>query len=339
MSTGNHAPSRSFSLAFSLSFILTWLTGQAQNSSANDNAPVEKATQKIIKLPTEGFVWPNQPPKDCPFEQSKQLGGVYFTGTYHTRGYGDTWYPSGRPTAIMYSPWTDGTTEGMTSVSIENDTDWKIATTGNAVMIGDDPQNLIVKNTSPPQKASPKPFEGRYPCGSLVYNGVWYYGTYCLGPPPDHEARRLRLQLADPGTDARLPHLDRLRQDLDALAAFAREAALPRAGETLGRGEDGRAALRRFRQEHGAFARRQGVPGRHGRGRERSEAALRQFELDLGRSGLSRPGDAEHREYQRHQEVRVLRRARRRRASRSGPAISPRSSRSWIGTTTWASPR
>ena len=28
----------------------------------------------------------------------------------------------------------------------------------------------------------PAPYEGRYPCGSLVYNGVWYYGTYCLHP-------------------------------------------------------------------------------------------------------------------------------------------------------------
>jgi hypothetical protein len=30
--------------------------------------------------------------------------------------------------------------------------------------------------------SSPRPYEGRYPCGSLVYNGVWYYGTYCLHP-------------------------------------------------------------------------------------------------------------------------------------------------------------
>jgi hypothetical protein len=30
--------------------------------------------------------------------------------------------------------------------------------------------------------SSPRPYEGRYPCGSLVYGGVWYYGTYCLHP-------------------------------------------------------------------------------------------------------------------------------------------------------------
>ena len=31
-------------------------------------------------------------------------------------------------------------------------------------------------------KSDPHPYEGRYPCGSLVHNGVWYYGTYCLNP-------------------------------------------------------------------------------------------------------------------------------------------------------------
>jgi len=31
-------------------------------------------------------------------------------------------------------------------------------------------------------KSDPSPYAGRYPCGSLVFNGVWYYGTYCLHP-------------------------------------------------------------------------------------------------------------------------------------------------------------
>ena len=56
------------------------------------------------------------------------------------------------------------------------------ARTGNAVLIGDNPLQLTVHNTAPPQPASPKPYQGRYPCGSLVHDGVWYYGTYCLGP-------------------------------------------------------------------------------------------------------------------------------------------------------------
>jgi hypothetical protein len=31
---------------------------------------------------------------------------------------------------------------------------------------------------------NPAPYGGRYPCGSLVYKGVWYYGTYCLLETP-----------------------------------------------------------------------------------------------------------------------------------------------------------
>ena len=34
----------------------------------------------------------------------------------------------------------------------------------------------------PFEKSDPSPYTGRYPCGSLVHNGVWYYGTYCLHP-------------------------------------------------------------------------------------------------------------------------------------------------------------
>lgn len=117
----------------------------------------------------------------CPFAQSKQFDKIYFTGAHHTRNYGDTWYPSWASDGNLYSPFADGTTEGEEAICIE-DENYKLPRTGNAVMIGDDPRNLIVKNTCPPQLASPKPFEGRYPCGSLVYNGVWYYGTYCLGP-------------------------------------------------------------------------------------------------------------------------------------------------------------
>jgi hypothetical protein len=55
------------------------------------------------------------------------------------------------------------------------------ATTGHAVIEGDDPLNLVVYSLGI-QMASSKPYEGRYPCGSLMHNGVWYYGTYCLGP-------------------------------------------------------------------------------------------------------------------------------------------------------------
>ena len=122
--------------------------------------------------------WPSQPPAGCPFEPSKDLVGIVFTGVYSDYQLGDTWYPSWASNGNMYSPWTDGGVEGVTSSS----GDGEKATTGSAVMMGDDPLKLVIKNASPLQIASAKPYLGRYPCGSLVHNGVWYYGTYCLGP-------------------------------------------------------------------------------------------------------------------------------------------------------------
>jgi hypothetical protein len=122
------------------------------------------------------LLWPSEPPQDVPFEQSRDLVGIVFTGIHSDYRAADTWYPSWASDGNLYSPWTDGTTDGMPSSS-----GGRGATTGQAVMSGDDPLNLTIKALGT-TKGDPHPYEGRYPCGSLVYNGVWYYGTYCLGP-------------------------------------------------------------------------------------------------------------------------------------------------------------
>ncbi len=141
-------------------------TVQAQDATPRQNEP------------EQGFDWPSKPPAGCPFESSTMLTGIHFTGRHSDYHCGDTWYPSWASDGNLYSPWTDGNTDGVNSNS-GNGTN---AVTGNAVLIGDDPLHLQVKNTAPPQAAAADPYAGRYPCGSLVYNGVWYYGTYCLGP-------------------------------------------------------------------------------------------------------------------------------------------------------------
>ena len=86
----------------------------------------------------------------------------------------DTWYPSWAADGNLYSPWTDGRVNGLGSNSSGDD-----ATTGYTTILGSDPLNLVVTNQGV-FKSSPRPYAGRYPCGSLVYHGVWYYGTYCL---------------------------------------------------------------------------------------------------------------------------------------------------------------
>ena len=146
-------------------------------SAANDkNTPTDAKN---------GFVWKSVIPDDCPFERSQTVTGIFFTGRHSDYRCGDTFYPSWASDGNLYSPWTDGKTDGIGCSSGRGEK----AHTGHAVMIGDDPLKLIIKNTSPPKKASAKPYNGRYPSGSLVHNGIWYYGTYCLGPAGSHNHR------------------------------------------------------------------------------------------------------------------------------------------------------
>ncbi|NQT03980.1 MAG: hypothetical protein HQ580_18285 [Planctomycetes bacterium] len=146
------------------------------------------AGEKNVKYqPKSGPVlWPSEPPENIPFEQSKELVGILFTGKHSDYRLADTWYPSWASDDNLYSPWTDGKTDGISSSSGGPN-----ATTGQAIMIGDDPLNLKIKALGL-SKGNPHPYQGRYPCGSLVYNGIWYYGTYCLGPAGSVEHNGMR---------------------------------------------------------------------------------------------------------------------------------------------------
>ena len=137
----------------------------------------------------EPFVWKSDEPNDIPFAKSELFRNIRFTGKSRHYNVGDTFYPSWASDGKMYSPFTDGVTDGVVSSSQirgfhdENghlliDT---TSTTGQAIIEGNDPLNLKIKALEN-HYASSHPYAGRYPCGSLLYNGVWYYGTYCLGP-------------------------------------------------------------------------------------------------------------------------------------------------------------
>ena len=136
----------------------------------------------------EPFVWRSEPPKDCPFPPSELFSELRFTGKTRYYPNADTWYPSWASDDKCYSPFTDGVTDGVFSRSwteVEEKEGQVIVnmmtTTGQAVIEGDDPMNLT-RTALENQEASAYPYGGRYPCGSLVYNGIWYYGTYCLSP-------------------------------------------------------------------------------------------------------------------------------------------------------------
>jgi hypothetical protein len=129
------------------------------------------------------FVWKSEVPPDSPFELSDEIVGLGFLGFKSGYHYGDTWYPSWSANDTLYSPWTDGVSkradgyeEGSSSWDGPNHNE-----TGQGVIIGNDPMKIIAYSTGIYHSPS-APYQGRYPCGSLIYNGVWYYGTYCLDP-------------------------------------------------------------------------------------------------------------------------------------------------------------
>jgi len=82
--------------------------------------------------------WRQDVPPDCPFEMSEDFAGVRFTGAHSNYQVGDTFYPSWAGDGNLYSPWTDGVTNGVKCTSGGGiKTGHK---TGHAVMIGDDPE-------------------------------------------------------------------------------------------------------------------------------------------------------------------------------------------------------
>jgi hypothetical protein len=141
-------------------------------------APGQKAAQTAPKVETIKL-WPQYVKMDSwavklPVPRSEAIVDIGFTGRYATYEHADTWYPSWASDGNLYSPWTDGEVGKVGCSSAGKD-----ARTGQAKIEGDDPLHLKITNLGT-VAGDPAPYEGRYPCGSLVHNGVWYYGTYCL---------------------------------------------------------------------------------------------------------------------------------------------------------------
>ena len=149
--------------------------------------------QKAVATQEEhGRVWASETPPDCPFPKSNDITGIAFTGRHARYADADTWYPSWAEDGDLYSPWTDGTVNGIKSSSLG-----RKATTGYATILGDDPLKLRIVDVGV-YRGNPAPYQGRYPCGSLVCNGVWYYGTYCLLDSDGDPAKGLNWDILGP---------------------------------------------------------------------------------------------------------------------------------------------
>jgi GH43 family beta-xylosidase len=167
------------------------LHGTATRGTPISEVPTLLPPSVTEKRAFDPLVWVSGIPADCPFERSTNLVDIEFSGQHSDYRFADTWYPSWAADGNLYSPWTDGPLfdEHSTSDAIAPDTNsyggFRLvrgkATTGQAILVGDDPRRLEVRSLGK-VPADPHPYGGRYPCGSLVHQGIWYYGTYCLGP-------------------------------------------------------------------------------------------------------------------------------------------------------------
>jgi hypothetical protein len=154
---------------------------------------IAQETRLGTKEVTAPFKWTGNIPSGIPFKKSDKFSEIIFTDRYANYTNGDTWYPTWAEDGNLYSPWTDGyILDNNQSAYVPfdkahpdypcNSLDYmgRAAATGQAKITGNDPLNLKIENLKPRIEASPLPYGGRYPCGSLIYNGVWYYGTYSL---------------------------------------------------------------------------------------------------------------------------------------------------------------
>jgi hypothetical protein len=118
--------------------------------------------------------WNQKAPREAPFAASPFQLGISATGAFASYTVADTWYPSWGSDGQLYSPFTDGEVHGLRSWSVG-----ETATTGHAIISGSNPLDLKVHSAGV-IAASPGPYGGRYPSASLMLDGTWYYGTYCL---------------------------------------------------------------------------------------------------------------------------------------------------------------
>ena len=199
-------------------------------------------------VPAAGAVWPSEPPADCPFPASADAHRhrLHWPSCgIHRRRYVVSVVGGRREPVFAVDRW-------------QSQRAWlqfqrHQCHTGNAKIIGDEPLHLQVVDQGV-YVSDPSPYAGRYPCGSLVYKGVWYYGTYCLHPngTVPHDG----MNYNGPGSDPLSGSATRQTSVRPGSRRLARRPK-PLFGENGPPGrarQDRLAALRGFRQEPGAFA-------------------------------------------------------------------------------------
>lgn len=153
-----------------ISVLLLFLVAASSVVSAeNDKSCI--AINKIYNR----TIWGNSVlPPDAGLRQSDTFGGITFTGRYASYTNADTWYLTYASDGTMYSSYTDGAVNGEKAWSPRPRC---------ARVTGYDPLGLSVEAIGElidHNGGGGKLSFGRYPCAQLMYNDIWYYGTYLL---------------------------------------------------------------------------------------------------------------------------------------------------------------
>ena len=121
-----------------------------------------------------GRSWGQEGARRAPFVPSSTYSGIRATGWFSSYTIADTWYPTWGADDLLYTPWTDGDVHGVTSLSYGDS-----PTVGYATIRGDNPLDLAIENVGliPVDREA---YQGRYPSGSLMVDGTWYYGSYTV---------------------------------------------------------------------------------------------------------------------------------------------------------------
>jgi len=136
-------------------------------------------------------------PGTMPYPPSKDITGWEFKSGCNP-GYGsgsvkgssaDTFFPTWAADGNLYTGFTDGNvhddiTHTNTNAKSEGSAPLYTVRHGQAAIVGDDPFELKLTKVKSFSNQSAWPYGGRFPSGSLVYKGTWWYGTYYVPQYP-----------------------------------------------------------------------------------------------------------------------------------------------------------
>ena len=289
----------------------------------------------------EPFIWPSAPPADCPVRAVQGPDGDPFPGPQERlplRGHLVSLLGRGREAVLaLDGRLRAGALDGSREVQQFGE---------RQRMPHDRPGRHRGERSPGPQDHQPGPrstaalpITGRYPCGSLVYNGVWYYGTYCLAPDGRAHYGPISLQLALAGAVRRLPRTRRTSARPGRTRRTrrpSRSSARPACGATRSRSARPTSSISARTWSTRRTARPISSPTAP---EPRPEAALRQPELDHAATRSTCSASRRRSRTSTTPRSTSSSPAATPRGSPSGRATSPRSSRSSTGTTTWAASR